>query len=535
MKAKIFLIAGILAAFGVAAAQGEAPYAPGELIVKFPEKAPAMGALSNQILGAQAVQTLGTPELQRVKLPPGTSMQSAIALYKAMGAEYAEPNYRMKAVRDPNDPYFSSQYGLARLKCPASWDITMGSDAVVIAIVDTGVDLDHPDLAAKLVPGTDFVNGDDVPDDDNGHGTHCAGIAAAATNNSLGVAGVAPNCKIMPVKVLDASGNGYLSTVAQGIRYAADGGAKVISLSLGSTAASQTLQQAVNYALSKGALVVAAAGNEGTTVRFYPAACNGVVSVAASDSSDARAAFSNYGSWVSVAAPGVRILSTWPGDAYAYASGTSMATPFVAGAAAVLFSYFGPSTPPLTIKEKIEANCDPVGAWVANGRVNLLAALTGPDDGNGGQDPDALGPFSLSLTRGSVLRGDVGLLAQSDDQRLVIQSAGSPLRVIDGYASFNVGPASKIASASLSLEGLIDTPGAVGVYAYQFSRKRWVLIGTASFSSFERTFSGPLSLNWSQYVSSGGELRIRLYRTYRSANPMVLSLDAFQLSLTKNP
>lgn len=530
MRKKPIFMLGLLAAAGIACAQSSPQYAPGELIVKFSEMAPSSSALSNQLLGAKSIQTLGSPNLQRVKLPAGSTMASAIAYYKAMGAEYAEPNYRMQATMTPNDTYYSRQYGLPQIKGPASWDLTLGDSAVVIAIVDTGVDLNHPDLASKIVTGTDLVNGDSTPEDDNGHGTHCAGIAAAITNNGVGVAGVAPNCKIMPVKVLDAAGSGYLSTVAQGIRYAANGGAKVISLSLGSSSQSQTLQDAITYAIGKGAVVVAAAGNDGVSSKFYPAACTGVISVAAVDSSDAKASFSNYGSWVSVAAPGVRVYSTWMGDSYAYASGTSMATPYVAGEAAMLFSFFGSNTSPEAIKEKIEANSDPVGNWVAGGRINLLAALTGPDSSEP-TDSD-ISPSSLVFIKGSVREGDISMLAASDDSRLVIQSSGSPMRYIDVYGTFNVGPAASIGSVNLNLEGSINVPGNVTLYAYQVSRKRWVQIGYASFSTAERSFSGKLNLTWAQYVNTSGELRIRLYRAYRSSNPMTISLDAFKLSQT---
>jgi len=439
----------------------------------------------------------------------------------------------MEAAWIPNDPYFGSQYGLSQIKCPSSWDLTLGSSSVVIAILDTGVDLNHPDLVGKLVSGTDLVNSDGTPEDDNGHGTHCAGIAAAATNNGIGVAGAAPNCKIMPVKVLDAGGSGYLSTVAQGIRYAADGGAKVISLSLGSSSASLTLQEAVNFAISKGAVVVAAAGNEGVSSKFYPAACSGVISVGAVDSNNNKATFSNYGSWVSVAAPGVRIYSTWAGDTYAYASGTSMATPFVAGEAAILFSFFGTNTSPAAIKQKIEANCDPVGSWVANGRINVLAALTGPDDGGGNDSsPSDVLASSLTIAKGTLLQGSLDSLSRSDDSSLVIQSSGSSTRYIDAYASFYVGPASEISSVDLSLEGSSNIPGSFAVYVYQFSKRRWVQAGYAYFSDSDRSYSGRLNLNYSQYTSSAGEMRVRLYRAYRSSVPLTIGLDLFKL--TKN-
>lgn len=524
---KALLLIGFSAVVAVSGAQSQPPYAPGELIVKFTGKAPAFSTLANQFLGAKTLETLGTQELQRVKLPPMTSLSSAVSYYKAMGAEYAEPNYRISIALSPNDPYFESQYGVSQIQCPPAWDLTLGSTSVVVAIVDTGIDLRHPDLAEKIVAGIDLVNNDNSPDDDNGHGTHCAGIAAAATNNAIGVAGVAPNCKVMPVKVLDSRGDGYTSTVARGMRYAADGGAKVISLSLGMPARSQALQDAVNYALSKGAIVVAAAGNEGASAKFYPAACNGVISVGAVDANGNKAHFSNYGPWVSVAAPGVRILSTWPGGAYAYGSGTSMAAPFVAGQAAMLYSFFGTNKLPAEIREKIEANCVPSGTWVVHGRVNLLASLTGPDNGGDDSSPSRIVPNALTFSRGQIVQGNIEDLGVSDDKPLVMQSAGSLTRVLDASGTFPVGVNAQPGSLELVLEASTNVPGTVSVYAYQFPRRRWVKIGNVSLTGSDQVFAGPLSNLNARCVNAAGEMRFRLYRSARSRVPINTSLDVF--------
>jgi thermitase len=267
---------------------------------------------------------------------------------------YAEPDYPVVAAWIPNDPGFNViepavlQWGPRRIGAPAAWDAARGA-GVTIAVLDTGVDLGHEDLASKVdtLNDRDFVNLDFDASDDNGHGTHCAGIAAAATDNGIGMAGMAPAARILPVKVLDAAGQGSSSTLASGIRWAADHGATVISASLGSALGSQTLHDAVTYALSKGAVVVAAAGN-GNTGLQYPAAYPEAIAVGATDKADVRADYSNTGPELDLAAPGgsasAGIWSTVIGD-YGTKVGTSMAAPHVAGTVALVRSAYPTATP----------------------------------------------------------------------------------------------------------------------------------------------------------------------------------------------
>jgi len=251
----------------------------------------------------------------------------------------AEPNHRIRTAVEPDDPrYLTQQPYLANIGMPSAWDRGQGSPTALIAIVDTGVDLDHPDLAGRIAPGWDFVRDDPIADDDSGHGTMVAGAAAAGTNNAKGVAGVAWNARILPVKVLDSQGSGTDADVASGITWAADQGARVINVSAGGTDDSSVLRDAVNYALARDAVVVAAAGNDASAFPFYPAAYPGVVAVTATDHAGAFASFSNYGPWSTLSAPGVNITSTamGPGDQYSTGSGTSFAAPLVAGASALL-------------------------------------------------------------------------------------------------------------------------------------------------------------------------------------------------------
>lgn len=279
----------------------------------------------------------------------------------------------------PNDPYFASQWHHAKIESAAAWDHQRGT-GVTVAIIDTGTNCSHADLAGKCVAGYDYVNRDNNPADDQGHGTHVAGIAAMLTNNGVGGAGVGWDSLIMPVKVLDRTGNGGHSAIASGITFAADNGADVINLSLGGFFTSSTLRNAVEYAIGRGVVVVAAAGNENTSNPSYPAAYNGVIGVAATSQSDQRASFSNYGNTIDIAAPGVAIQSTVMTGGYQAWSGTSMASPVAAGLAALLVAQ-NPSRTPAQIEQILEQTADDLGesGWDPNfgwGRINARRALT---------------------------------------------------------------------------------------------------------------------------------------------------------------
>ncbi|MFJ7960475.1 S8 family serine peptidase [Streptomyces sp. NPDC096319] len=251
---------------------------------------------------------------------------------------------------DEPDPLRAQQWGIDALKLPDAWKTSTGQDTV-IAVVDTGVDLDHPDLKGRLVAGYDFVDGDDQPKDLNGHGTHVSGIAAAHTGNGIGGAGGAGGAKIMPVRVLGADGSGSNENITKGIVWAADHGADVINLSLGESGLMArllkggVLNQAITHANGKGAVVVAAAGNDSSALQPYKVDTP-VLVVNAADESGRPASFTNFGAQNAVSAPGVDILSTLPtyttketlknGSGYGKLSGTSMASPYVSAVAALL-------------------------------------------------------------------------------------------------------------------------------------------------------------------------------------------------------
>ncbi|ARU60028.1 hypothetical protein CBW65_02320 [Tumebacillus avium] len=383
----VALTVTLLPAAGVSAAQAEVKPAKkienvtgtDQIIVKFAAGKSDVAQAVAEAHGASVKKTLSTGA-KVLKVKNGKAEDVLAQLQADGNVEFAELDHIYSIdVTTPNDPSYGSQYHLPKIQANSAWDYQKGSTAVKIAIVDTGVDIQHPDLSSKIVAGYDFVNGDTNADDDQGHGTHCAGIATASTNNSTNGAGVDWNARIMPVKVLNSAGSGYTSDIEAGVRWAADNGAKVISMSLGGGSYSSTFQSAITYAWGKGAVIVAAAGNNGNTAVQYPANYSNVLSVAATTSTDAKASFSTYGTWVDVAAPGQSIYSTANGGGMTTMSGTSMATPVVAGVAGLVWARYGTSAAPSTIVNKITSTTDAIsgtGSYWIYGRVNAYKAVT---------------------------------------------------------------------------------------------------------------------------------------------------------------
>jgi thermitase len=339
------------------AAEAAAEVRPGDVLVALRPGARAAAVAGRS--GASLADQVAT-RVHRLRVPPGQERARARVLRADPEVLAAAPNYVRRAQLRPNDPFFPEQWGPERIGAPSAWDVTVGAASVTIAVLDSGIDQTHPDLAAKLRPGRSFLSVEPAPpgvpavcpsnsgvQDDFDHGTHVSGIAAAATNNTTGVAGVAWGAAILPVKVLDCTGNGNDADVIAGMQWAVEQGARVINLSFGGPGDPDMLNRAVEEAWQKGALVVAAAGNAASDVPYYPAASPHALAITASDRDDRFASgFSNRGPWVSLAAPGVGILSTYPtymgqwhrSPGYQLKDGTSMSAPYVSGVAALLFS-----------------------------------------------------------------------------------------------------------------------------------------------------------------------------------------------------
>lgn len=375
--------------------------------------------------------TLGLSGIQLVKIPNDTTVDTAIQYYSNnSNVEYAQPDYMYQACdaseamavslvtdnfsnyrsqrRDsgfmlsnnstptlssqmmivvlgnnstssaswPNDPHYSYQWDMPKMAAPDAWVVSTGSSSVTVAVVDTGVDYTHPDLAANCVSGYDFVNNDANPMDDNGHGTHCAGTIAAIGNNGVGIAGVTWNSKIMPLKFLNSGGSGYTSDALSAFAWGYSRGVRIFSNSWGGYGTDTALQSAINT--YSDAIFLCAAGNDGVNIDSYtfsPAglSCANIISVAMTDSSDNLVSWSNYGpTTVDVAAPGLSIYSTIPGS-YGYKSGTSMATPHVAGLAALVKavnSGYTVAQTKLAIMNGVDTKSGLSGKCVTGGRVN---------------------------------------------------------------------------------------------------------------------------------------------------------------------
>jgi len=444
MRLNRVLAAVILVVFALPASAAAQPasagrYVAGEVLVKFqPGAAAAARAEAHQLAGGTVVAEVARTRIQLVTVPAGAEA-AAIARYRRNpNVLYAEPNYIRSVPRPlshapgsevvPGEYYFDEQWALhntgqffqclpwidgtelcfyfgtpdADIDAPEAWAISKGSSAIRVAVIDTGIDYTHPDLAANYAGGFDYLNSDGDPMDDHGHGTHVSGTIAAALGNltgspaaAEGVVGVAPNARILAYKVCGPDGScsdfGIVRAIAQSV---ADG-AKVINMSLGAAEYSQALDSAVQDAWNAGLVIVAGAGNSGTTQRFYPAALDNVIAVGAFDEDHLRAPFSNYGDWVDISAPGNVIMSAYPvwacgglttvpGDTgcYNWSSGTSMASPHVAGAAALVWS-----RPDVTSNGQVAQilldGADPQGvssvrldSWTVRGGLNLHNAMS---------------------------------------------------------------------------------------------------------------------------------------------------------------
>jgi subtilisin family serine protease len=297
--------------------------------------------------------------------------------------EFVEPDCVATAAFVPNDPYVQSgdAWHLSTVRATGAWDYSRGNPGVIVAVLDSGVMAGNPDLIGRVLAGYDFVNNDADVTDDFGHGTAVTGAIVAAGDNGIGTAGMAFGCRVLPVKVMNATGYAYYSTIAEGIRYAVDHGVRVINISIAGESTSWTLQEAVDYAWGSNVVVVCAAGNNGNSVPLYPAACNHVLTVSATDRNDTLATFSSFGNHIALAAPGVDIWTTqrFPENYFGAWRGTSLASPVIAGAAALLAS----AKPELTGAEIIsllQQSADDLGIpgrddAFGHGRLNIERAL----------------------------------------------------------------------------------------------------------------------------------------------------------------
>jgi thermitase len=494
-----------------------ADYADGEIVVKFRSTAGATTiAAIHQSLGSQVIEIIPRINVQRVRLSAGTTVESALSFYRGRTAvQYAEPNYRKHLTFTPNDPQFNSMWGMSKIKMPLAWDLGKGSPTVVAAVIDTGIDLNHEDFAGKLVPGFDFSDNDSDPTFSDSHGVHTAGTVGAATNNGKGVVGVGFNCKVMPLKIFPQA---FATTSANAIIYAADKGAKVVSMSYGSYGSSQVEKDATDYAWSKGVVLVGGAGNDNTSTPFYPNSFPKVIGVGSTDPTDQKSGFSNFGAdHVMVAAPGENILSTFPGNTYAAIDGTSMACPHVAGLAALLFSFAPSGTSAQAIRNAIEQNTDPVGNWLKFGRINAQKAMKVFDV----LSEDVSVPIAISPFLGTNPSGDITSVLASDALWYSLNSVPSaPGQIAADVVTLGVTvPVNNLRSAKLIFEATAPAGTSNQIYLWNYNTLRWDVSRASALKPVgPNRVTISLPANLTPFVF-GGEMKI-LTRGIRPSRPM---------------
>ncbi|TCV85456.1 MULTISPECIES: S8 family serine peptidase [Methylomonas] len=394
--------------------------------------------------GSYIAENIGSSAIHIINVPENAEAAVARALSKNPHIEFAELDMAVPLSAVPNDPQFANAWHLSKIQSPNAWDVSK-ADGITIAILDSGVDGTHPDLAAHMVPGWNAVDSGSVTADINGHGTAVAGAAAAVTNNASGVAGVAWNAKIMPIRITnDAGGYAYWSDVARGLNWAVDNGADVANLSYAASD-SATVASAAQYMRSKGGLVLVAAGNDG----LDPGLADNInlIVVSATDANDAKASFSNYGKYIDVAAPGVSILTTNNGGTYAAWYGTSLATPVAAGVVA-LIQAANPKLTPDNVEKILKSSADKVSG------VNF--------DPNYGYGYGRVNAANAIKTAINTVSSD----SQAPIAAILSPSAGS---VVSGLASVAVAASDNVSVSQVSLFANGALVGTDGVAPYQFS------------------------------------------------------------------
>lgn len=396
----------------------EESFVPGRLLVKFRDGV-SEGRAEEIVAahGARSADVIAQIGVRLLELPEGAERAVQQALAARPEVEFADLDHVVPAESVvPNDTYYSSQWHLPKIQSPSAWDITTGSSAVTIAILDTGVDGTHPDLAPKMVPGWNFYDNNSDTSDVYGHGTEVAGTAAAISNNGSGVASPAWGCQIMPVRISDVNGYGYSSTISNGLTWAADHGARVANISYRMSTDS-AVTSAAKYFQSKGGVVTISAGNQST---FDASADNPyVLTVAATDSTDTLASFSNTGNLIDLAAPGVGIYTTARGGGYSSATGTSFSAPVVAGVAALVISA-NPGLTATEVQDALTQSADDLGAagWdtsYGSGRVNAAAAVS---RATGNVAPPDTTPPAVSIASpasGATVTGSVSVAVSASD------------------------------------------------------------------------------------------------------------------------
>jgi subtilisin family serine protease len=546
------------------------PFVPGQLIVGF-DKGVSQGQQTLALANVGASKELGFRQIRAslVNVPQGQMAAVAAQLASDPHVKYVEPNHLVSIDSTiPNDPSFNQLWGLnntgqsggkadADIDAPEAWDVTTGSKDVTVAVVDSGVDFSHPDLAGEQWVnagencgstdptiscaqrtngvdddgdgyvddwrGWDFVNGDNNPTDDNLHGTHVAGTIGARGNNGVGITGVNWNVSLMALKFINASGTGTTADAVRATLYAADHGAQVSNNSWGGPDSDQALQDAIDYGARKGTLFVAAAGNDGhndDTTPTYPAAwpSDSLVSVAATDNKDGLASFSNYGrTAVDLGAPGVGIVSTIPGGLYFPLDGTSMAAPHVTGTAALAKSVF-PDASPYALKALLLGAADPdpalAGKTVTGGRLNAASAVTCSNHAELVLDAPGDGfavPVGTSLAI-HVIAADCAEPAGVENVSVDVNGAPVTMSAASPDDALYTGSYTPTATGALTLTATVSVGGASVTRTANGTAVAAPEGPFPTLDGFDRPDESPLSDGgrWSNAIIGGGETGLKV-------------------------
>lgn len=398
----------------------EQKYASGQILIK-PKSGVSEAELSDILIqnNSNKGKRLGNTEIRLINIPKGLEKQTVEKLSKHPKIEFAELDLLLPSILAVNDPYLGSQYHIPKIQAPTAWDTTLGQ-GVTIAILDSGVDSNHPDLASRIVPGWNFYDNNSNTSDVFGHGTLVAGAAAASSNNSIGVAGVAGSAKIMPIRITDLSGYGLFSAMAQAVIYAADNSVKVVNLSFGA-GGSFSVQSAGNYLKSKGGLLFISAGNYSTEEISEPS--DSVIVVSATDSSDRKTSWSSYGQFVDLSAPGAGIWTTVRGGGYSSANGTSFSAPITAGVAALVLSanprLNSNQVQDILFQSSVDLGTVGKDIYFGHGRVNAASAVQLALTTTGLLDTEVPTVSIQSPTSGSTVSGTVQISVVATDNTQV--------------------------------------------------------------------------------------------------------------------
>lgn len=510
---------------------------PGQLIVK--TKSGTLPFVLAGVLKAKVTTAIRADNVLSVNYS-GVSLEQALSMLRSNpDVVYAQPNYYVRYKLVPNDPSFSQQYGLERMRVPQAWDIFTGNPSIITAVLDSGVNAAHEDLAPNLVAGSFNADANNANvEDTDGHGTHVAGIASAVTNNGRGVAAAGFRSRFFAVKVQTSLGS------AIGIRYAADRGARIVNMSYG-VPFLQAEADACTYAWNKGVLLVSAAGNENSNdpaVIGFPALHREVINVGSTNQTDGKSDFSNFGPTVTIAAPGSAILSTYIGgpDKYSVLQGTSMASPNVCAVAALVWGR-NPNLSNQRVKEILHNTADPVGSWVVRGRVNALRAVqaasplertvSAPIEVRVGQSSGTTEGTLVSSFGSSALAA--ASIAAKDSQQYRVRSVamGTIGQVASVEAVVKVNqPARLMRQLNIEVSSTLPTTSSGIVFVYDYTTQQWTQVGTIAGQGSERDSSVSITReSFSKVINSSGHIRVYI----RSVQPRRIRTTQFMFDVNR--